>query len=161
MLQKRRYFGWNRSPLTHRVTSYKKQLITWPNEQEEKKKRESSQNNGFYSLIYYTPYCSLKHFLYPVSWSSDLKNNEKDQVNILTAYGCKIIELLVKLIHIWEIWLSISGNIYELKSKRVPLTLSLAYRKCPNKPPQERIKGTEKACPIHTLFHKQFVSSYF
>ena len=27
--------------------------------------------------------------------------------------------------------------------------------------PQEWIKGTEKASPIHTLFHRQFVSSYF
>ena len=26
---------------------------------------------------------------------------------------------------------------------------------------QERIKGTEKASPIHTLFHRYFVSSYF
>ena len=28
-------------------------------------------------------------------------------------------------------------------------------------PEQERIKGTQKASPIHTLFHRQFVSSYF
>ena len=26
---------------------------------------------------------------------------------------------------------------------------------------QERIKGTEKASPMHTLFHRLFVSSYF
>ena len=141
MLQKRRYFGWNRSTPTHRVISYKKQLITWPNRQEEKK-RESSRDNDFYCVICYSPYwnllhtyCSLKHYLRPIPWSSDLKNNKKDSVNILNAYGCKIIELLEKLIYIWEMWLSISRNISELKSKGMPLTLSLAYRKCPNKPP--------------------------